>query len=72
MAVKGGGGQNLAVNFYKFGTKLSLGRLWLAFAFRENKRQTEVSFYHFCVYKRQIEYTNFFYKQPPYKQASKR
>ena len=56
MAVKRGGGQHLAVNFCKFGTKFSLRRLWVAYDFGQNKRQREVGLYLFCVYKRQTEY----------------
>ena len=54
--LRGGGGQHLAVNFCKFGTKISLGKLWVAFVFRKNKRQREVSFNDFCEFKRLKEY----------------
>ena len=50
MAVKVGGGQHLAVNFCKFGTKISLRKSWVAYVFCENKGHREVSFYLFCVY----------------------
>ena len=53
-----GGGQHLDVNFYKVDTKIFLRKLRVAYVFRENTRQREVSFYIFCVYKRQTEYNN--------------
>ena len=54
--LRGGGDQHLAVNFCKFGTKISTRKSRVAYVVRENKRQREVNFYLFCVYKRQTEY----------------
>ena len=42
MDVKGGGGMHLAVNLFKFGTKISLRKLWAAYVLCENMRQKEI------------------------------
>ena len=56
MAVKGEGVSTLASILGNSIKKISLKKSWVVYVFHENKRQREVSFYLFCVYKRQTEY----------------